>query len=1148
MRKIDVTSIQMNEEKIIITVENMEKQKLSSVKFGFHQNNKFLYECDVPFRVEGHTMIFEFELVYLNDFYQGLPYDINDFGCCIILNGRIYDLMVFRKDIVNQVNYMKEDYTYTYIQSMYVFYIKENRLTLVAGDPLEIIKTLGNHMTNKIIPNRIRFNHGHIIFQFNQLSLAKYQVNFRLTDKKEGNTQRLAAEIMDQNEISLSIDRIRWRQHAEYDLYIEISYGFSLTSLHIISPMFYGFTPNGLIKTSKTNLEMTEYVLLQPKKFQQRVRNLGVDTEYLTMKEGKLLLHLQKRIISDGLIRLFLIKGDKHLLMPDDCYVIQNKQIQLNLKELALFFKNYHCEDQRWKLYINYKKGTSNKFRPIIFSFMIDTFKSNESHSISIENYTFTCKKDHANHIYILLEDQKKRRDQGNHLYKIKSHCVIKDINYDETTQMLSFTLPRKYFEVNTQLKLRIKQRQSNKRLTYDFYKEPFSPTLDKIVIDLSLFIQEKAVAASKWDLYLERINSDLNIIEVSRLGAYDQIIKPKHKRYFPPIKTSTNYVFAPYLTMNNGLSFVIKEPLHLSNEKLKTEMKVNRFTVHNGILYGKVTVDFPEVNQFELKEVLLTHRMLGDRNQILIPAQLKKKKKNYVLTFSMDLKDLELEKYYWDIYCLVVIDGDKYYVRLKNPSRKVTRKLNRSSLKRAYVYPSNCFVYPYVTQINTVALVFKTKEFYETSLMFFKENLAYYLYMLFKWYFDKKDVWLAFEKFSEGAQDNGYYFFRYCFQNKRHKHFYYIIKKDSPDYPNLKDMKQKVIHFMSFKYMIYLYAAKLLISSESKGHVYDIRIQKGRLKKAITNKRHVFLQHGVISLKKVDKVFNKKGNNASDLFVVSSDLEKEIIKDHFGYDENEIIVTGLSRWDVMQDKSKDEKAILLMPTWRSWMDDMPEDKFIETDYYQHYVTLLNGSNLEQILEKYHLHLNFYIHPKFKSYLHQFTTNSQRINIIQYGEVKVNELLMRSALLITDYSSVAWDMYYQKKPIVFFQFDLKDYNKYQGSYMDMEKDLFGDRVFNTNELVHVIQEYAERHFKEKEQFSHLREKYFKYTDKNNAKRIFESIVENREKMIKKNHEKSFQYRILHSAKLKRLWRLSRANREVYQISKKLKEKAKRKKG
>ncbi len=39
-------------------------------------------------------------------------------------------------------------------------------------------------------------------------------------------------------------------------------------------------------------------------------------------------------------------------------------------------------------------------------------------------------------------------------------------------------------------------------------------------------------------------------------------------------------------------------------------------------------------------------------------------------------------------------------------------------------------------------------------------------------------------------------------------------------------------------------------------------------------------------------------------LFVVSSGYEQKIIHDYFGYDNEEIIITGLARWDVLEDKS----------------------------------------------------------------------------------------------------------------------------------------------------------------------------------------------------------------------------------------------------
>ena len=78
-------------------------------------------------------------------------------------------------------------------------------------------------------------------------------------------------------------------------------------------------------------------------------------------------------------------------------------------------------------------------------------------------------------------------------------------------------------------------------------------------------------------------------------------------------------------------------------------------------------------------------------------------------------------------------------------------------------------------------------------------------------------------------------------------------------------------------------------------------------------------------------------------LFVVSSGYEQKIIHDYFGYDNEEIIITGLARWDVLEDKSDPaHKEILLMPTWRSWLEDISEEQFKKSEYYQRYKAYLH--------------------------------------------------------------------------------------------------------------------------------------------------------------------------------------------------------------
>jgi CDP-glycerol glycerophosphotransferase (TagB/SpsB family) len=712
---------------------------------------------------------------------------------------------------------------------------------------------------------------------------------------------------------------------------------------------------------------------------------------------------------------------------------------------------------------------------------------------------------------------------------KNDNKMIINDPTFNTQETSISFTIQNQDIDL-TNAKISLIERSSRIE-----WVEEIKMSRDThagnyfITFDLSKFITTYYNQNSRWDLYLSSYDYS-NTSKKSRLRISEKKTTSKGKRYLASASTEGVHLVTPYLTELNELSLIITEPAILEDEKLNANLTIVKFNMNNNIITGKALLQLPDAQSSCVKSLILRYRSKTDLIKYTFPViEEKKTDTACTLKFSIDVSQLKLQNYYWDFYLEVEINNKRHIIRMKNPTFKVRRHVNKKSIKQSYIYKNNFYVQPYITAANTIALLYKKKEVYESASFYFKEILAYFLYILFKWYFDRKNIWLAFEKFSETAQDNAFYFFQYCYKNKKHKNFFYIIKKDSPDYTNVKKMEDKVLHYMSFKYMVYLFAAKLLISSESKGHVYDIRIQKGLLKKALNHKTQVFLQHGVIGLKRVDQIFKKGIRNSIGLFVVSSEMEKKIIKNNFGYKDKEIIVTGLSRWDVLTDQSKKPASILLMPTWRSWMDDLPEDKFVKTEYYKHYVSLLNSSDIENLLNEYDMQLNFYIHPKFKAYIDKFSSNNNRIRIYQYGEEKVNQLLMRSSMLITDYSSVSWDMYYQKKPIIFYQFDLEDYIKYQGSYIDMETELFGDQAKTVNSLIELIKKYAENDFKEAPKYASLRESYLKYTDQQNSSRIYQEISNNYRHLTKRK----LSFTIMESDLLMSIWFFSKKNKTLY---------------
>lgn len=379
------------------------------------------------------------------------------------------------------------------------------------------------------------------------------------------------------------------------------------------------------------------------------------------------------------------------------------------------------------------------------------------------------------------------------------------------------------------------------------------------------------------------------------------------------------------------------------------------------------------------------------------------------------------------------------------------------------------------------------------------KELAAFGLYKLFRPLWKKKKIWLVFEKYCTSAQDNGFYFFRYCMENlpaQEKKHIYFILDKNSAQWPIIRQYQKQVIPFLSFRHIFYLLIADLYIGSDARAHAYAWMPMPNLISREINKHDIFFLQHGVTALKRVDQIFGKHGSSPMTYFDVTSLMEQKIIVENFGYDKAHTPVLGFSRWDALQNKSSSFfPKVLVMPTWRSWLEGKDDDFFCSSQYYRTYMNLLQNQELLSFLKETGTKLIFYIHPKLREFMKTFHTNSSEIELIPFGKRALNELIMECSMLVTDYSSVCWDVYYLGKPVIFYQFDTELYERTNGSYIDMEHDLFGDCCKEENQLVSLIIEYSKNNFHEKEIYGNMRKDLFAYQDHNNCKRIYNFIAE-----------------------------------------------------
>src|SRR5699024_257343 len=84
----------------------------------------------------------------------------------------------------------------------------------------------------------------------------------------------------------------------------------------------------------------------------------------------------------------------------------------------------------------------------------------------------------------------------------------------------------------------------------------------------------------------------------------------------------------------------------------------------------------------------------------------------------------------------------------------------------------------------------------------------------------------------------------------------------------------------------------------------------------------------------------------------------------------------------------------------------------------------------------------FCLHPNMQPFIHLFDVPSY-VTSIKQGEVDVQRLIKESKLMITDYSSVAFDFSFLNKPVIYYQFDKVKFLGKEASHIDIENELPG---------------------------------------------------------------------------------------------------------
>ena len=214
--------------------------------------------------------------------------------------------------------------------------------------------------------------------------------------------------------------------------------------------------------------------------------------------------------------------------------------------------------------------------------------------------------------------------------------------------------------------------------------------------------------------------------------------------------------------------------------------------------------------------------------------------------------------------------------------------------------------------------------------------------------------------------------------------------------------------------------------------------------------------------------------NNFNKLLIPNSEkLFKVPIK--YGWKYENLIRFNLPRWEkfnfLKESMNEEQKiksnSIFIMFTFR----ELKAGKEISNDYINNIVDLLNNEQLINNLANKNITLYFSLHHTVMSLKEKFKFGR---NIKYIYENDISECLSKINLLITDYSSIIFDVIYRKKPYIIYIPDAND-SKINENYREVCYNLiknftnndfgFENVFFELNSTLEKINYYIDNEFR-----------------------------------------------------------------------------------
>ncbi|SEK44100.1 CDP-glycerol glycerophosphotransferase, TagB/SpsB family [Carnobacterium iners] len=644
-----------------------------------------------------------------------------------------------------------------------------------------------------------------------------------------------------------------------------------------------------------------------------------------------------------------------------------------------------------------------------------------------------------------------------------------------------------------------ILHRETGKR--YPFLAEKINDSTYRFTLSIREFIRQHTGENPKahFEFYFS-----LHYLEDSKWIKKDESLSLDRFDRFNSIglsqfKDQGNDIYPYFSRKTNGFCFTVNIPVrsirYIYSSKIE-KIKSQRNNIL--VIDGKIVTKAIPINRIDAvmvgrrsnyKLVLHSNHHLEDLEQV---SHLY----HYDYSISVDLNLIATELFIrgkgdedFDFYFEVYLDGlfEPTVVRVTGScdlkSRNMFKNRDIAYGRSVYVFSPN-----FTEQYNGLSLAATKygKEIYE----YYKEVRGFS--RLLKPFVSENDYWIIGEKPLE-ARSNGWLFFCYLRENYPEINAFYVLDKDSIDYEKAISFdSERILLFKSKKYVQFLMKAQVILTSQAPYHIYPTR---NPLWLDGFGAKRVLLQNNIIGLQSLKQTYGFSTKFfRTDLFIVSSKHEKRYVIDTLGYPEEQVVLSGLPRFDKLLAPTNSDnltKQLVFCPADQEIGLNYQTESILRT--VEKFATVIDHKEFKAFLATYDLTVTVALPHAMASYFERFAALG--CTVLLQEQTTMLTLLNTGTVFITDYHPLAFDFSFLTKPVCFFQPDVQgpDKDKIHSITELYSNELPGEVTCNEDDLIYLLNQIGQNNFKMSNQNQKKADALLEYKDTHSNQRIYEAV-------------------------------------------------------